>query len=65
MEDRTADLFQVFVREHRHCTEPPEVIELPVAACTTYEDARRVRRNHLRDDREYIIRYLGETGGGD
>jgi hypothetical protein len=65
MEDTNADLFQVYVREHRHRKEPPEVVERPLAVCATYEEARRVRQMNLRRDRECIIRYLGDTGGGD
>jgi hypothetical protein len=65
MEDTTADLFQVFLREYRHCTVPPEVVERPLAACATYEEARRVRAENQRDSREVVIRYLGQSGGGD
>jgi hypothetical protein len=65
MEDTTADLFLVFLRAHRHCTDPPEVVEEPLAVCSTYEEARRIRQQHLRDARECVIRYMGQTGGGD
>jgi hypothetical protein len=55
----------VYVREHRHREASPEVAERPLAACPTYAEARRVRQKLLRPDRECIIRYLGDTGGGD
>jgi hypothetical protein len=65
MDETDADLFLVLVREHRHCAEPPEVVERPLAVCATYEEARRVRQQHHQPDRECVIRYLGATGGGD
>jgi hypothetical protein len=65
MEDSTADLFQVYVREHRYRKDSPEKVERPLAVCATYEEARRIRQEHLRADSDCVIRYLGNTGGGD
>jgi hypothetical protein len=65
MEDSNPDLFQVYVREHRHRKDSPELVERPLAVCATYEEARRVRQENQRPDSDCVIRYLGDTGGGD
>jgi hypothetical protein len=65
MDNTNPDLFQVYVREHRHGKDPPEVVEQLLDVCATYEEARRVRQKNLQPDRDCIIRYLGDTGGGD
>lgn len=39
--------------------------EKPVASCSSYEDARRLRRQLQTTNGEFVIRYIGPTGGGD
>ena len=41
-----------------------EEIELPVASCASYEDARHALRS-CRWLNDTLIRFEGETGGGD
>jgi hypothetical protein len=57
--------FVVFVRRDRSHTVPPESAERVAIYCPTYEDARRVRQRFLQKDRECVIRFLGQAGGGD
>jgi hypothetical protein len=59
------DLFQVYVREHRKDGEAPEEVEQPLEGCATYEEARRLRQKASRPDSDCVIRYMGDTGGGD
>jgi hypothetical protein len=43
-----------------------EAHEEPLAACTSYGEARRIRRAmHEAAPGECVIRFVGETGGGD
>jgi hypothetical protein len=59
------DGFLVYLRAdtpHRHA---PDAAEEPLTHCSTYEDARRIQREYRRSARECVIRYLGESGGGD
>jgi hypothetical protein len=59
------DLFQVYLRDPRNDGASPETVEQPVDGCATYEEARRLRQKALRADQDCVIRYMGETGGGD
>jgi hypothetical protein len=60
------DRFVVFIREdRRHYPSQPEVEERELTSCPTYEQARWVRQENTGPHRRCIIRYLGETGGGD
>jgi hypothetical protein len=57
--------FLVFVRvdpahEHR-----PDASEHLLTECASYAEARRIQRACRRDARECVIRYQGESGGGD
>ncbi len=61
------DGFQVYVRRdraHAHIQDP-DAAEQPVSECATYEEARRIQRAYHRSSRECVIRYVGESGGGD
>jgi hypothetical protein len=60
------DCFVVFVRADRSHDEWPENVERPVAVCSTYEEARQTQRAlHTVSAQEYVIRFVGPTGGGD
>jgi len=58
------DRFVVFVRADRD-PERPEASEKTFISCPTYADAQRIRRNLHLINRNCVIRYDGETGGGD
>ncbi len=59
------DGFMVYLRLDRSPEHAPEVFERPLAECASYEEARRIQREYRRHDRECVIRYCGESGGGD
>jgi hypothetical protein len=59
------DGFMVYLRLDRSHEHAPEVFESPLAECVSYEEARRIQREYRRADRECVIRYCGEVGGGD
>jgi hypothetical protein len=59
------DGFVVFVRRDRRHTYTPEAAELALGTCPTYAEARRMRRSLGGSPLEFVIRYVGETGGGD
>ena len=59
------DQFVLFVRADRNHIEEPEAVEQPLGACASYEEARRVRRQFRGTANEYVIRFLGDSGGGD
>jgi hypothetical protein len=59
------DGFLVFLRADRAHPHPPDAAEQPVTCCASYEDARRIQREYRRISQECVIRYLGESGGGD
>ena len=59
------DEFIVYVRmdpSHAPC---PEEIEIPLAGFFSYEEALRAQRAYQRSARECVIRFQGDTGGGD
>jgi len=59
------DSFLVFVRSDRSYSGSPESVEQEVINCSTYEEARRVRGEYHAHARECVIRYVGDSGGGD
>jgi hypothetical protein len=59
------DCYLVFLRADRAHTFPPEECERYLTSCSTYGDARRIQREFRYSSRECVIRYEGETGGGD
>jgi hypothetical protein len=60
------DRFVVFVRLDRSPVEPPgDAVEQPLASCSTYAEARLIRRTFHDTPGELIIRYVGPAGGGD
>jgi hypothetical protein len=61
------DRFVVFIRPSPHqVTTVTDPAEQPVAACSTYGEASRIRQA-LRGTAvgEFVIRFVGATGGGD
>ncbi|MHB1425246.1 MAG: hypothetical protein ACYC3I_18910 [Gemmataceae bacterium] len=65
MEEVYDDRFVVYVRSRRDPHDPPEDGEWPVTACSSYEEASLIRQVHRRNSRECVIRYVGNSGGGD
>ncbi|HEX5269396.1 MAG TPA: hypothetical protein VFW33_02865 [Gemmataceae bacterium] len=64
--DRTReDDFVVFMRSDPCDPSSPESIEWPLATCASYEEARRLRDSVSGRNGDCVIRFLGETGGGD
>jgi hypothetical protein len=59
------DGFLVYLRLDRRHDQAPEAFERPLVECSSYEEARRIQREYRRSDRECVIRYCGEAGGGD
>jgi hypothetical protein len=59
------DRFTVFLRADDAHAEAPERNEEPVAICQSYEEARRVKHAFHLSAQECVIRYQGDTGGGD
>ncbi len=58
------DRYVVFVRQDES-EAAGTASEQPVASCSSYEDARRLRRQLQTPNGDYVIRYIGSTGGGD
>jgi hypothetical protein len=59
------DRFLVFVRTDPVQREAPEQNEEPVAACQTYGEARRIKLALHLSAQDCVIRYHGDSGGGD
>jgi hypothetical protein len=59
------DCFVVYVRNGSAHAARPEAMERPVAACPSYEEAARIRDRYRQEGRTCIIRFVGQTGGGD
>lgn len=59
------DEFTVYVRNDPGHVLSPEEIEIPLASFSSYEEAVRAQRAYQRPMRECLIRYQGDTGGGD
>jgi anti-anti-sigma regulatory factor len=66
-EDRPPELedcFLVFVRDGAGSPWRPEDVERPIASCASYEEALAIREQLRQSGRRCIIRFAGETGGG-
>lgn len=59
------DRFVVYLLEDLSSRASPEMVEQEVVSCSSYEEARRIRREYHASARECVIRYQGSTGGGD
>jgi hypothetical protein len=59
------DDFVVFIRSDPDYHADPDRLEWPLASCASYEEARRVRDSFSNHSGDCVIRFLGETGGGD
>jgi hypothetical protein len=61
------DGFMVFLRfDTRHGTTPLEAGEQPLASCSSYGEAKRIRLALQRAAAgDCVIRYVGQAGGGD
>lgn len=59
------DGFVVYVRRDRRSFDPPDTTEVPLLACPTYEEARRLRRALGGSSQDFVIRFVGTAGGGD
>ncbi len=59
------ELFVVYLRTAHNSENSPELAERPLVTCYTYGEARRIQRLFQRTPHECVIRYLGNTGGGD
>jgi hypothetical protein len=46
-------------------SDPPQDVEREMTTCSTYEEACRYRQEFDRTGQHCIIRWHGETGGGD
>jgi hypothetical protein len=56
----TDDFFVLFVRTHDDTAGPGE---WPLAACPSYEDARRMRAQLGYSTGDFVIRFVGPAGG--
>jgi hypothetical protein len=59
------DRFEVFLRVDPDHRDRPDAGERTVATCSTYEEAREIRRGHHRSGHTCAIRFVGPAGGGD
>jgi hypothetical protein len=59
------DGFMVYLRLDRTHGQEPEAFERLLTHCSSYEEARRIQREYRLADKECVIRYEGEIGGGD
>jgi hypothetical protein len=59
------DCFVVFIQSPPGIGVDPQAVERELVRCTTYEEARWVRRENAARHRMCIIRYAGPAGGGD
>ncbi len=63
MYQTSEECFAVYIRDD---TAPPALSkERKLVTCCSYEEALMVRRENERPDRHCIIRFEGDTGGGD
>lgn len=58
------DRYVLFLR-HDDAEAAGPISEQPVASCSSYEEARRLRRQLQTTSGEYVIRFVGPAGGGD
>ena len=63
--DLHGDDFTIYVRIDPAEAQSTEEIEVPLASFHNYHDALRAQRAYQRPIRECVIRYQGDTGGGD
>ncbi len=59
------DRFVIYVRTDPGHGENPEITEQPLTTCSSYAEARRLRRQYLSTHGNCVIRFVGPTGGGD
>jgi hypothetical protein len=59
------DDFVVFLRHSQAGSDRPDSSESPVASFSGYADARKTQQAIRNSGTESVIRFLGETGGGD
>lgn len=65
MYDELQDCFVVFVRDRSGTAKRPGAVERPVAACPSYKEAVRLREQLRQSGQSCVIRFIGQTGGGD
>jgi hypothetical protein len=65
MESISDDRYVVYVRHDRSQSCRPDHAERPLIACSTYEQARQIQRHLHQTSRASVIRFVGQTGGGD
>lgn len=59
------DLFVVYLRSTPNIEQSPEVLERPLATCYSYSEARRIQRLLQTTPHDCVIRFTGNSGGGD
>jgi hypothetical protein len=59
------DRYLVFIRTDPWLEGRPDASEHPVATCSTYGEARHLRKKCQEAGRPCAIRYVGPAGGGD
>jgi hypothetical protein len=59
------DRYVVYIRVDPGHDERPDGAERPLLTCSSYAEARRIRRQYLAANRDCVIRYVGPAGGGD
>ncbi|MBM4067677.1 MAG: hypothetical protein FJ271_01845 [Planctomycetes bacterium] len=59
------ELFVVFLRSAPNFDQAPELLERPLATCYSYSEARRIQRLLQATPHDCIIRFTGQSGGGD
>ena len=65
MDSATDDRFVVYIRFDPGHPDRPDTGEKFVGACSSYKEARQLRREYQRAAQECVIRYVGPAGGGD
>jgi hypothetical protein len=65
MDTAQDDRFMVYLRLDPRHGGPSASQERLVAACSSYAEAKRVRRTLQDSSCECVIRYVGPAGGGD
>lgn len=65
--DTHDDHFMVFIRYDATKVPPfTDAVEEPLAVCASYGEARRIRQAlHTTVPGDCVIRFMGESGGGD
>jgi hypothetical protein len=59
------DRFEVYVRFDPDHSQAPDTIERPLACCSTYAEAKRIRQSFQGLNGQCLIRFVGAAGGGD